>query len=198
MAHEPTTANTGVLPIALNLAGACFLSGLIIAGVYFFTADTAAQKKIELQQAAMRQLVPTATQFIPVKGKTGWNMAMQGTKTIAYLVPTESKGYGGAIKILAAITPEGRVYNFNILESKETPGLGDKASQPEFQKQFRGKTIAGLQVVKDPANHQAIQAISGATITSKAVTAAVKAAVTAVVQESRIGGKQDARHLGDL
>ncbi|MEN6389959.1 MAG: FMN-binding protein, partial [Syntrophomonas sp.] len=82
-----------------------------------------------------------------------------------------------AIKLLVAIGPDNKVIKYTITEAKETPGLGDKASKPAFYEQFTGKTAANLKVTKDATNKDDIQAISGATITSRAVTLAVKQAV---------------------
>ena len=55
-------------------------------------------------------------------------------------------------------------------------------AKDEFKKQFQGKTAAAMVVTKDPANTENIQAITGATISSRAVTAGVKAAETAVME----------------
>jgi electron transport complex protein RnfG len=187
-ATEHNENENNILKIALNLAGACIISGVIIAVVYFLTADIAKQKQVELQNLALKSLVTQADQYSPVAGKAGWYTATQNGKVIAYVVPSESKGYGGTIKMLVAITPDNKVIKYTILEAKETPGLGDKASQPLFADQFEGKTANHLQVTKDPNDKEDIQAISGATITSRAVTLAVKNAVDEVSSLTK-GGK---------
>ena len=64
----------------------------------------------------------------------------------------------------------------DILEHSETPGLGANSTKDEFKKRFKGKQ-AGIEVVKNSPKDNDIQAISGATITSKAVTRAVNAAI---------------------
>jgi len=173
--HHKT--NDSILKIALNLAGACIISGIIIATVYFLTNDIAKQKQEELNTLALKSLVTEADQYTPVEGKTGWYTATQNGRLIAYIIPSESKGYGGTIKLLVAVGPDIRVLKYTILESKETPGLGDKAAKPAFYEQFGGKTSENLKVTKDAGNKEDIQAISGATITSRAVTLAVKNAV---------------------
>ncbi len=172
--HE---SNDSIFKIAFNLAGACIISGIIIAAVYFLTADIAKQKQAELQTLALKSLVTEADQYTPVEGKTGWYTAARNNELIAYIVPAESKGYGGTIKLLVAVGPDNKVMKYTILESKETPGLGDKAAKSPFMDQFPGKSSENLEVTKDPANKDNIQAISGATITSRAVTKAVKTAV---------------------
>ncbi|MEQ8176436.1 MAG: FMN-binding protein [Syntrophomonadaceae bacterium] len=174
---EHNEKNDSILKIALNLAGACIISGIIIATVYFLTDDIAKQKQAELNTLALKSLVTGADQYTPIEGKTGWYKASKNGQVIAYIIPSESKGYGGTIKLLVAIGPDNKVIKYTITEAKETPGLGDKASKPSFYEQFTGKTSANLKVTKDATNKDDIQAISGATITSRAVTLAVKQAV---------------------
>lgn len=179
--------NNSIFKIASNLAMACFVSGSIIAGVNFVTADAAAQKAVELKTAAMKTLVPEANKFNPVEGKEGWFKAEKDGKAIAYVVPSESKGYGGAIKLLVAVTEDGKVLDYDITTHNETPGLGDKANQEPFKSQLKGKKVENLKVVKDPSDKENIQAMTGATISSKAVTNGVKKAVEEVVELK--GGK---------
>lgn len=177
-----------IIKIAINLTGACVISGLIIAGTYFFTNDTAVQKEAELKNLTLKSMVIEADSYQPITGKTDWYSASKDGQTIAYIVPAESKGYGGAMKLLVAVTPDGLVKNFNILESKETPGLGDKAAKPQFSEQLLGKSATQLIVTKDPGNKEGIMAISGATITSRAVTLGVKNAVDEVAYFVKEGG----------
>ena len=76
------------------------------------------------------------------------------------------------------VTKDGGVKAINILNHSETPGLGAKSTEPEFYEQFNDKEILPLKVVKGAASGaDEIAAISGATITSNAVTSGVNAAV---------------------
>lgn len=181
MAHDAHghDENSSILKIGLNLTVACLISGLIIAGVYYVTAPVAAQERENLKNKAMQELVADAQEFRPVAGHAEWYVAIKDGKTVAYVVPAESKGYGGAIKMLAAVTPDGKVVDFKILAHNETPGLGDKANEPKFSKQFAGKTAEDLEVVKTPTDKN-IQALTGATITSRAVTRGIREAVEQV------------------
>ena len=134
----------------------------------------------------MRNLVPTADKFEEIKGKDGWYAAVKGGAVIAYEVPAESKGYGGAIKMIVAVDVQGKSLGYSILSMNETPGLGDNAIKPKFEQQFVGKSLDNLedssgnpQVVKVPTKEH-IQALTGATITSRAVTRGVADAVKQV------------------
>jgi electron transport complex protein RnfG len=176
-----------IFQIAMNLAAACVISGVIIAATYFVTAPVAMRKNEEIKQQAMQSLVKDADNFKAIEDKTDWFTAEKDGKVIAYVVPGESKGFGGAIKLLIAISTEGKVIDFNILAHNETPGLGDNASKDPFRKQFKGKLAQSLIVVKDPANMNNIQAMTGATISSVAVTNGVEHAVEEVLAYE--GGK---------
>jgi hypothetical protein len=69
--------NDSLLKIAFNLAGACIISGIIIATVYFLTDDIAKQKQAELNTLALKSLVTEADQYTPIEGKSGWYQATQ-------------------------------------------------------------------------------------------------------------------------
>lgn len=103
-------------------------------------------------------------------------------KVIGLIVNATSKeGYGGAVSISAGIDLEKyRVTGVGFLTLNETPGLGMKAKEPLFRDQFPGKRAGGeeLEVIKTgTANDLQVQAISGATKTSRAVTHALNAAI---------------------
>ena len=102
---------------------------------------------------------------------------------VGYVVTTTcSEGYGGDIQVMVGINNEGgenTVNKIEILSLSETPGLGANAQKDTFKDQYGGKE-AGITVKKGGgATGNEIDAISGATITSKAVTKAVNAALEA-------------------
>lgn len=181
MSHEAHGHDNGggIFKIGINLTIACLISGAIIAGTYAVTAPVAAKERVNLKNKAMKELVTDAQEFKAVAGKTEWYAALKDGKTIAYVVPAESKGYGGAIKMLTAVSPDGKDLGYKILSHNETPGLGDKAADAKFSKQFIGKAAEGMEVVKVPTDKN-IQALTGATITSRAVTKGIKEAVEEV------------------
>jgi electron transport complex protein RnfG len=176
-----------IFQIAMNLTVTCLVSGAIIAATYFITAPVAVKTAAKIKTDSMKSLVTDAQTFNPVKNKKEWFSAEKDGKIIAYVVPAESKGYAGAIKMLVSVSPQGKIINFDILESKETPGLGDNANKDPFKKQFKGKPAKDLLVVKDATKVDNIQAMTGATISSKAVTKGIKEAVEQVSQF--VGGK---------
>jgi electron transport complex protein RnfG len=87
-------------------------------------------------------------------------------------------GYSGLFKIMVGFDNEGKIINTEVLEQKETPGLGTKMADAKFKDQFVGKNLAdfgnaGIQVTKDGG---VIDAITAATITSRAFCDAVNRA----------------------
>jgi len=174
------TKSSGIFKIALNLTVTCLVSGAIIAGVYYLTHPIAVQKEQELEIQSMKELVPEAATTEEVTGEEGLTAALdEDGSVIAYIVEVEPKGYGGAIDMLVAVTPDGAVSNFEIVSADETPGLGTKAAESPFKDQFSGKTSEELQLTKD-SSEGTVEAITGATITSRAVTKGMKQAVDRV------------------
>jgi len=171
---------TSIPAIALNLASACLVAGVIIAGVYFFTSPIAVQKSLMLKNDSMKALVKDADEFKPVDGKTDWYTAKANGKVVAYIIPYETKGYGGKIKLLVAVSPENTVLGYDVSSHNETPGLGDGVTKDAFKNMFKDKAIDHLKVTKDPSDKEDIQALTGATISSRAVTDGIKKAVQEV------------------
>lgn len=93
------------------------------------------------------------------------------TKVLGYAVPgTSPNGYAGDIRLMAGLTADRAVVTYRVLAANETPGLGSKLGEPAFAAQFAGKSAAALKVKKDGG---AIDALTGATITSRAVCEAL-------------------------
>lgn len=106
----------------------------------------------------------------------------QGDK-VGYVFTTVTKGYGGDVKIMSGIDITGEVTGLEILQLTETAGLGMKAYDDYFLKQFFGQS-GSISVVKNNAGEHQIQALTGATITSVAVAGAVNRALALYAQVS--------------
>lgn len=99
-----------------------------------------------------------------------------------YVLTCSGKGYGGAVKVALGIDAEGVIKGIQIMDcTNETPGLGQNSSNESWNKQYIGmNTTQDVSVVKDgsgSADSGTINAISGATITSSAVTRAVNSSL---------------------
>lgn len=159
-------------------------AGLLLGGAYAITKEPIAQQTIKTNTNAMKELINTADKFDKKDVKLTGNIlevneAKRNNKTLGYAIKVNSKGYGGNIEIMVGISNEGKIDGIKILSLSETPGLGANSTKPSFYGQYKGKsTKTPLAVTKSSnAKDNEIQAITGATITSKAVTKGVNEAV---------------------
>lgn len=106
---------------------------------------------------------------------------------VGYVFSTSAKGYGGDIEIMVGVDNGGKVTGVSILSINETAGLGMNAKNKSFLSQFNG--LSGeIGVAKSNAADNEIQALTGATITSKAMAQAVNIALEIY---GGIGGEQN-------
>ncbi|MGD9212544.1 MAG: FMN-binding protein [Desulfobacteraceae bacterium] len=109
-----------------------------------------------------------------------------------YVVKTGGQGYADRIELLLGLDSNlNTITGLFVLEQKETPGLGNKVIEPTWRKQFIGKkTSPALKVTKSGAtNANDIDAVTGATISSRAVTDIVNSAINAVKEPLTKGAK---------
>ncbi|MCR5686689.1 MAG: RnfABCDGE type electron transport complex subunit G [Lachnospiraceae bacterium] len=162
--------------------------------VYDLTKEPIARMEAETRQAAYRSVFPEADQFTPLENDgsiPGFSEADEngceidsavyaedasGSRLGYVINVTSHEGYGGDITISMGIDNEGCVKGVEFLEISETAGLGMKAKEPAFKEQFRDRTVTRFSYTKTgAASDFEIDAISGATITTTAVTSAVNA-----------------------
>ena len=100
-------------------------------------------------------------------------------EALGYVISaTSPNGYGGDIQIAVGISNDGVITGFNVISNSETAGLGSKCTDPDFTAQFEGKNADILKYTKTGAvADDEIDAISGATRTTNAVTQAVNTAI---------------------
>jgi len=116
---------------------------------------------------------------------------ISGANTYGYVVTVTSKeGYGGDIQFTVGFDLNGTVTGISMLSISETAGLGMKAKEEEFLDKYVGKAGGSFVVDKDNKTGVAneIDAISGATITSRAVTKGVNAAYIVVAKICNLEG----------
>ena len=169
----------------------CLIVGAAMAFTNFATADRIEQRIIEDSENARKAVLPDADSFKKMNmdkiqtlsGNTGYDAikeayaAKKGDSIIGYVFLAKPAGYAGVINIMVGIDVKGLVKGVEIGDNKETPGLGSKAKNQEFKGQFYDKKYNVINVVKRKAEKDdEVQAISGATITSKAVSAGVQQA----------------------
>lgn len=93
----------------------------------------------------------------------------------AAVIGASEKGFSGLVKIMVGFKPDGSIQNIEVLEHKETPGLGTKMKDEKFLQQFRNinPSTYKLSVTKDGGE---VDALSGATITTRAFCEATQMA----------------------
>lgn len=101
---------------------------------------------------------------------------------VGYVVEVASRGYGGDISMLVGIDNDLTVVGVKILSHSETPGLGSKADNDEYLKQYLGEIPEALYhvVKKAPAKDGDIEAITSATVTSRAIANGISEAASLV------------------
>ena len=106
--------------------------------------------------------------------------AVNGSDVIGYVMKVTSKGFHGAIDFVVGISKEDKVTGIKVLSHSETPGLGAKVTEDKFTERFKDKPATDyLEVVKvTPNKDTEVEAISGATTSSKASVKAVNEAIT--------------------
>ena len=155
-----------------------------------FTKDRIAQLAAQTEDEARMTVLPDADSFeektVDVDGQT--QTYYEAVNGAGYVFSTSSKGYGGDVVVMTGISAEGEITGVMLTSHDETPGLGAKAENASFTNQYlMAVPEDGFSVVKDNPNGQ-IDAIAGATITSRAVTNSVNTAID--IYEAVTGGGQ--------
>lgn len=146
----------------------------ILASVNSMTAPVIEAQTELAKQEALKTLITDAENFIKVEKIDNeyvaeLYVARKGTEYVGCVAKTMPAGYGGAIELFVGVDPEGKITGMEVLSHSETPGLGANIKTEKFKEQFTGQKVP-LEVVKGTAKEGEISAITGATITTRAVT----------------------------
>lgn len=147
------------------------------------TEGKIAENQIKTQTEARMTVFPEAKSFSEDKELDGntYNEALdENGKVIGYVFMASDKGYGGEVVIMTGINGEGKVTGIQTLELSETAGLGMNAKKEDFRNRFKGKSgpfVVSKDATSETASLEKIDALTGATITSRAVTSAVNKTV---------------------
>ena len=172
-----------ILVPTLALFLICLIATVLLALTNSVTAQTIEQNAAETANAARAEVLDAASfSEDAVEAQTGLTYCVgkdANGAEVGYVITAASKGYGGDVKVMVGYDLNGTISGFTILDcSNETPGLGQNSKKPEFMERFTGKS-GELTVDKYSNEGQNIQAITAATITSKAVVKAVNTATEA-------------------
>lgn len=161
--------------VALTLI--CAVSAGLLALTNELTAEKIAQAEVKAQNEAMQRIIVADTFEQTQKQENVYHVAKNGNgEVLGYIFTFSENGYGGAVKVMTGIAPDGKIIAIEVLSAgDETPGLGQNATKSDFWKLFEGKS-GQLKTSKSASTDSDIQAMTGATITSRAVVNAVNKA----------------------
>ncbi|MCI9632457.1 RnfABCDGE type electron transport complex subunit G [Schaedlerella arabinosiphila] len=192
----------------LILSAITIVAGCLLGLVYEITKAPIAQAQENAKQEAYKTVLADAAEFtvddtldaaaaanvLQEAGYTGDDIAevakaldASGAVMGYVITVTSHEGYGGDIKISVGILSDGTVKGIEMLEISETAGLGMKAAEDDFKNQFKDKQVEKFSYTKSGEDgDDKIDALSGATITTNAVTNAVDCAL--VYFQNVLGG----------
>lgn len=188
---------------ALALTLITLVAGVALGGVYEITKDPIARQEAQAKAEAYEQVFTDAAAFEAVEMDDALTQTIrdqldqegykaqsieeimraedQSGETLGYaFTVVTSEGYGGDIQFSMGVQNDGTLNGISILSIGETAGLGMNADTPAFKDQFVGKQVEKLQYTKNGATQDdEINAISGATVTTNAMTNGVNAGLCA-------------------
>ena len=197
-----------IIKNTLILTAITVVSGLLLGVVYNVTKEPIAQAQENTKQEAYRAVLADASSFetldfdaestLSLLTENGYTSdtiteVAEGKdnsgETIGYVISVQSsEAYDGTLDLSVGIATDGTVKGVEMLSISETAGLGMKADEAEFKDQYKDKNVENFTVTKTgEVGDNMIDAISGATITSNAVTNAVNSAL--VYYQNELGGE---------
>lgn len=202
-----------IIKDALALTAITLVIGLLLGVVYEVTKKPIAQQEVKAKQEACVEVFPEADSFEAVDLKESADMFRKALDEAGYqaqtvdevyqaldasgdvagyvITVTSSEGYGGDIQFSMGVSMDGTTLGISFLSISETAGLGMNADTESFRDQFKDQKVSEFSYSKTGAAAEGeIDALSGATITTNAVTNGVNAGLCAfqVLSEGGIGG----------
>ncbi len=155
------------------------MATLVLAITYEVTKPKIDEQLRLEEEAALRKILPEANSFLQkTVDEIEYFEALKENRLIGYCIRATGIGYAGYIRMIVGIDSNGIIKGIRILEHQETPGLGSKINErrpgeadPWFLRQFIEKSARTIALKKD------VDAVTGATISSKAVTDTVNKTV---------------------
>ncbi len=192
MENIPVNKKESDLKLIIVLTLVCAVSGAVLTAVAKLTEDPIEKSKREIKLNAIKSVLPEIVND-PDKDKMSVKLEDAGTSEmtvypgkdkdgniVGYAVSAiSSKGYAGEIEIMVGVLPDGSIKALKVVRQTETPGLGTKIENEDFQKQFVGKSLDNFKfkVKKDGGD---VDAITAATISSRAASEAIEFALKAI------------------
>ena len=188
---KPKNLESTFVNMVLVLVSIAFLSSASLAYVYKLTKDKIEMSKNSKQLVAIKEVIlpdygnSPSEEMYKIKVEEGGELecypAKQNGELKSVAVKTYTKNaFGGEMWLMVGMLPDGTINKISVIDQKETPGLGTKVTEEKFTSQFMGKNpnLFKLKVKKDGGD---VDAITAATISSRAVCDAIERAYKAFV-----------------
>ena len=174
-----------IFKYGLILGFICFLASAVLSAVNAVTAPKIQMQQEKEEQDALKSLIPNASEFRPYTkaDKLEYYAAYENGRLCGFVIKGKARGYSSDIEALAALDLKLEITDVRILSANETPGLGSRVKDNSFLGQFKNKSLQSL---------DKIQAITGATISSRAVIKAVESKLSEVTADLN-GAMKNAR-----
>lgn len=165
----------GPVQLVVTLFAISAICAVLLGLVNMITAGPIASANVAKTQAAMQAVLPADSyNQVEYTGGNALVTAIYEAGDAGYVVQVAPSGFGGNLDIMVGVGADGTCTGVSIISHAETSGLGANATKEDFRSQFVGKS--NVAVTKDGGD---IAALTGATITSRAVCNGVNAAIEA-------------------
>ncbi len=173
-----------------------FIASASVGGIFILTKEPIAQAEVAAKNAALANVLPVFDQTesevlklddMDIEVFT----ALNGSDVVGYAINTATKnGFSGLFTLMVGVSPEGEVLNVNVLKHSETPGLGSKMTEEgnSLLKSIQNRNLKDINWAMKKEGGD-IDALTAATISSRAYADALQRAMTAYKQVANKGQK---------
>ncbi len=176
----PETKKESSAQLVIVLFSICLITSLLLGLTNMLTADAIAANNQRVSDEAMAEVLPSESGYTDITSQyTGGDSTVQHVYQAGedgYVVEVATSGFGGLVNMMVGVGPDGACTGVSITSHSETSGLGANATKAEWREQFKGAT-GTVSVTKDGGT---IEALTGSTITSRAVCTGVTTALEVV------------------
>ena len=172
--------------LTLTLLGICAVVALLLGIVNQVTAPIIAEIQAEKTAAAMSQVLP-AEEYQPVEtdypNVTAMNRALSGGETVGYVVEVTASGFGGTMSMVVGVDADGAVTGVSVVTHSETKNIGTKVVDDQaVLDRFIGMSHGDGEITVNAGTNR-FDGVSGATVSSRGVTAGVNTALAAAAEQ---------------
>lgn len=193
-----------ILKTGLILLIISFIAAMSLALTNEVTKDKIIEQRMMANELAKKEVLPTAIRFEDITGDLATEITEKfapivesyvgydgSDEIVGYVFKSRPTGFGGPMEVVTGINLNSEVTGLRVGSHQETPGLGAKGTDAAFYEQYASKSAAELiGVSKTAALGNDIQAITGATITSDAITVGANASIDAfhmIIEQGGVG-----------